>query len=114
MLALNQDPLGYPGRRILGGPDRRRAGPRGDPMNAAEVWVKELADGDVGLLLLNSGETPVLNISIPLASVPGLANVTTATVVDVWTGANAGITSGSLAREVPSHGVAVLRLTPAR
>ena len=114
MLALNQDPLGYPGRRISGGPNRR-AGPRarGDPeTNDAEVWVKRLGDGDVGLLLLNRGESPILTISVQLASVPGLTNVTMATVVDVWTGANAGTARGSLAREVPSHGVVVLRLTP--
>jgi hypothetical protein len=40
----------------------------------AEVWGKQLANGDVALLLLNRGDAPTLNISISMAELPGIVN----------------------------------------
>ena len=79
----------------------------------AEVWEKQLANGDVALLLLNRGAAPTLNISVNLAAVPGIENATVR-VTDVWTGKqDPGAVAGALWRAVPSHGASVLRLSPA-
>ena len=79
----------------------------------AEVWEKQLANGDVALLLLNRGDTPLLNVTVSLAAVPGIENATAPVhVTDVWTGEQDPSTAaGVLWRAVPSHGASVLRLS---
>eukprot|EP01050_Picozoa_sp_SAG11_P009683 SAG11_NODE_927_length_6519_cov_2.357788_5_plen_880_part_00 len=88
-----------------------------------EILQKQLAGGDVALLLLNRNEeaTPPLNITVDFTSIPGL-NHTSCTgsgqtickrrVVDVFTNEDQEIASDGLSRVVPAHGVAVLRLKP--
>ena len=78
----------------------------------AEVWEKQLANGDVALLFLNRGATPQLNISVSLAHVPGIeSNSALVRVTDVWMGAKVSMVQGSLWRLVAAHGTSVLRLT---
>ena len=77
----------------------------------AEVWEKQLANGDVALLLLNRGDAPTLNMSVSMAGVPGIMNASAPLrVTDVWTGKQ-DVVAGALWRTVPAHGASVLRLT---
>jgi hypothetical protein len=80
----------------------------------AEAWQKQLAGGDVAVLLLNrGGRHPMLNITLPFASLPGamFKNASARVgVTDVWTGASEGVARGGLTRAVPAHGTVVLRL----
>lgn len=94
---------------------------------ATEVWQKQLANGDVALLLLNKGAADAngdrttlgsiansaVNISVKFADVPGLMNATASVLAkDVWASADPGIVEhGSLVREVAFHSAAVLRLS---
>ena len=81
-----------------------------------EVWEKQLAGGDVALLLLNRNDINHLTIDVNFSLVPGLNSSSTrvsvirAAVQDVFTGEMQGVAVGGIAREVPPHGVVVLRL----
>ena len=81
--------------------------------SGAEVWEKQLAGGDVAVMLLNRGSAS-LNISVDFSIVTGI-NETAATpirvhVTDVDTGEDRGVATAGLSQAVESHGVAILRL----
>lgn len=110
-------------------------GERGEGVGNANVLEKELANGDVAVVLLNRGDSP-LNISVNLIDIPGLnvsgmpadaseethgkkqarfigdSALLRAHVTNVWTGADEGVVAGHLRYAVEVHGVVVLRLTP--
>jgi alpha-galactosidase len=84
------------------------------PPVGGEVWQKQLAGGDVALLLVNWADVAAVNITVNFGLVPGLsAGSRTARVRDVWTGADEGVAKGGLWRVVQPHDATVLRLTPA-
>ncbi|MGK5444642.1 glycoside hydrolase family 27 protein [Micromonospora sp. URMC 105] len=100
LIAVNQDPAGHGGRRV-----------RDD--GSTEVVAKALADGSVAVALLNRGGATT-RIATTTTEV-GLLGVGPFTVRDLWTGATSSST-GTLAADVPAHGVAVFRVrggTPA-
>jgi alpha-galactosidase len=99
IIALDQDPLGHQGHRVHKDGD-------------LEVWARELAGGNRAVLLLNRGAAPA-DISFDWAEL-GYPAMLTATVHDMWKGADITKTSGAYtARQIPSHGVVVLSIKPA-
>ncbi len=95
IIALDQDPLGAQGTRV-------RAG-------SQEVWAKRLADGSVGVGLLNRGSSTA-TIAVQWSDV-GLG-ASSATVRDLWAHADLGTLAGYSAA-VPAHGAVVLRVSAA-
>ncbi len=95
VIAVDQDPLGIPGRRI------RRDGD-------LEVFARHLTDGDA-VVLLNRGKEPA-EMRVTAGEVGSAKNALE--VRDLWTGQNWSITDGVLSARVEGHGVAMLRLRP--
>jgi alpha-galactosidase len=97
VIAVNQDPLGMPGRKV------RDDGPR-------EVWVKPLADGSKAVIAFNRGTEesgfPVFWEDI------GLAPGTKALVRDLWRHEDFGVFTGRYDAAVAPHGVAMVKVTP--
>jgi hypothetical protein len=81
------------------------------PSSAGEVWEKQLFNGDVGLLLLNRGDTAVTNVSVDVGVIPGIKPGATVRVTNAWTGREEGSTTTSLWRMVGPHDVILLRLS---
>ncbi len=97
IIALDQDALGAQGVRIQGDGTR-------------EVWAKRLADGSVGVALLNRGRsTTTVSVTWSAAGL-GSAN---AHVRDLWAHADLGVLARGTSLPVPSHGVVVLRASAA-
>ena len=104
LLAINQDPLGRMCFRFLNRTSH----------DGVQGWKKELAGGDVAVVLLNMGSTglPIGAIAFDFADV-GFAPDTRVTVRDVVTQKDFGWFTGSYTsrRTIASHGAAVLRLS---
>jgi len=96
VLAVDQDALGRPGRRVV------QRGPH-------EIWTRPLTGERTAVALFNRGETPA-TIEATLAE---LGIDERASAVDVWTGRSLGVLEGKLASEVEPHGVVLLVLSPA-
>jgi alpha-galactosidase len=104
VVAVDQDPLGVQGRVVL------------DRGYGAQVWAKPLADGSVAVALFNQREGEMEG-SISWHEIglgPGPA-----TVRDLWLHEDfAHVDDGTYAtrfrRQVPGHGVVMLRVTPHR
>jgi alpha-galactosidase len=77
------------------------------PCSAAayEVWSKPLPGGAAALLILNHNAAGGVNVSVPLASVPGLACAAASCAVrDVYAHADGGRATGAFtAVAVPAH-----------
>ena len=97
-IAVDQDPAGTPGSRVK-------------VEGAAQVWARRLADGSTALVLLNAGEKP-LAVGVTWAELkltPGPRQVR-----DLWAHENFGEqASGYRATNLPPHGCAFLRVSPA-
>jgi alpha-galactosidase len=97
VIAVNQDPLGMPGRKV------RDDGPR-------EVWVKPLADGSKAVIVFNRGTEesafPAFWEDI------GLAPGTKAVVRDLWRHEDFGVFTGRYDAAVAPPGVAMVKVTP--
>ncbi len=96
VLAVNQDPLGVPGRRV------KQTGP-------LEVWRKPLADGSVAVALINRGSLGA-DISfqageVGLLDAPKLAR-------DLWTQKDVADFTWDLTRRVEPHQTLLLKVTP--
>eukprot|EP01043_Picozoa_sp_COSAG02_P018837 COSAG02_NODE_891_length_16139_cov_29.045885_6_plen_319_part_00 len=81
--------------------------------SGAEVWEKQLAGGDIAVMLLNRGSVS-LNISVDFSIITGINRSTAPIrvhVTDVDTGEDRGIAAAGLSQVVESHGVAILRLS---
>ncbi|MFF0455890.1 glycoside hydrolase family 27 protein [Nocardia africana] len=75
------------------------------------ILTKPLSDGSVAVALLNPGEQP-LNLATTAAET-GLAQAHSYTVRDIWA-ATTTVTDGRIvAPDIPAHGAALLRITPA-
>jgi alpha-galactosidase len=98
VIAIDQDPLGHPGRRI------RRDGDM-------ELWSRDLADGSRAVLLLNRGPHAAPT-HFSLAEV-GYPDAFTLHARDLWAGRDVKPIHGSYTvPNVPSHGVVLLLLKP--
>jgi alpha-galactosidase len=95
MLAINQDPLGKPGRRV-------------SKKDRTEVWVRDLKDGGKAVGLFNRGETDVaVTLNAIEASLVGNLPYQ---IKDIWTGKAMGTLGAELAMPVPKHGAILLKL----
>jgi alpha-galactosidase len=94
VIAIDQDPLGIPGRRI------RRDG-------QLEVFARWLTDGEA-VVLLNRGKEPA-EMRVTAGEVGSAKNALE--VRDLWTGQRWSITDGVISARVEGHGVAMLRIT---
>ena len=95
MLAINQDPLGRPGKRIA--QDGR-----------TEIWTRDLADGTKAVALFNRGDSDAV---IPLGAA-ALSLSGTWTIRNVWLGKDIGTLSDTKDFAVPKHGAVLLKLAP--
>ena len=94
---MDQDPLGKPGRRMA-------------IDGELEVWARDLEDGSMAVGLFNRGEEPATVTS--KWSDLGLKGGRT--VRDLWRQQDLGRFNGEFKALVPRHGVALVRLAPAR
>ena len=93
VIAVDQDSLGIPGRRI------RRDG-------ELEVYSRRLTDG-VAVALLNRGKEPaMMNVTASELGLP--QNVLE--VRDLWSGENREVTNNIITADVERHGVAMFRI----
>jgi alpha-galactosidase len=97
LIAVDQDPLGRPGRRITKDED-------------LEVWAKEMEDGSKAVGLFNRGEMEA-TVTAKWSDL-GLAGKQS--VRDLWRQKDLGAFEGQFQAAVPRHGVVMLRLRPAR
>jgi alpha-galactosidase len=94
VIAVDQDPLGIPGRRI------RRDG-------ELEVFSRQLADGKA-VVLLNRGKAPAeMRVT---AGELGMAK-NALELRDLWTGQKRGVSDGIISARVDGHGVVMVRAT---
>ena len=97
LIAINQDKLGVQGNKT-----------KVDGTN--EVWSGPLANGSYAVLLLNRG-TSASNITASWSDF-GLDPNQEADVRDLWSLKDHGSLKGTVTAMVPSHGVAVFKVTP--
>lgn len=97
VIAVNQDALGIPGRRIS------REGNR-------EVWVKPLSGGGRAVILFNRGESPE-PISVGWEEL-GYPAALKASIRDLWAHRDLKPVAGRYAATVPGHGVVMLKVRP--
>ncbi|MBN3509869.1 glycoside hydrolase family 27 protein [Mycolicibacterium nivoides] len=94
VIAVDQDPLMVQGQPLSGDP---------------RVVVKRLTDGAVALALFDQSDGPQ-TIRTDLDAI-GVADDSCATVRDLWQHTETTAT-GTIERQVPGHGVVMLRVTP--
>jgi alpha-galactosidase len=100
VIAVDQDALGVQGKLVA------------SPAKDLQVWAKKLAaNGTVAVVLLNrSGSSASIKADWSAIGIPAGA----ATVRDLWSHTDAGsFTDSYTAASVPSHGVAMLKITAA-
>ncbi len=96
MLAINQDPLGKPGRRV-------------SQKDRTEVWVRDLKDGGKAVGLFNRGET---DATVTLnAGEAGLLENGPYQIKNVWTGKIVDMPGAEIAIPVPKHGAVLLKIS---
>jgi alpha-galactosidase len=95
-IAIDQDPAGKEGWRFRAEPGR-------------EIWVRELANGDWAVALLNTGNQPAdLSLDFgPMWFLGGKSRVR-----DIWDKKDAGTTAQPFTKRLAAHDVALLRLQP--
>jgi alpha-galactosidase len=96
VIAVDQDPLGRSGERVLG-------------LDWVDLWVRPLANGDRAVLVLNRLVRPTRYVVDP-ASIFG-ANAVAWGVRDLWAHRTSSV-SQPFTITVPGHGAAFLRITP--
>lgn len=92
VLAVNQDALGNPARRVTQG-------------NGTEIWVKTLEDGGTAVGLFNRSAAST-NIELGWTAV-GLTGKQT--LRNLWTHKDLGRFDGEFSAEVPAHGVLFMK-----
>ena len=97
VIDVDQDPLGKPGRRMA-------------IDGELEVWARDLEDGSMAVGLFNRGEEP----ATVTARWCDLGLKGGRTVRDLWRQQDLGRFNGEFKALVPRHGVALVRLAPAR
>ena len=97
VIAIDQDSLGVPGRRV------RREG-------TSELWTRQLAGGYRAVALLNRGNEAA-SISFKFDEI-GYPDTLTAAGRDLWAHKDLGPLHGSYTATVPPHGIVLLTLKP--
>lgn len=97
VIALDQDPLGKQGARVI-------------DETGKEVWVKELSNGDWAVCMLNDSAEDT-QMTLAWSDLPVLAGKTFK-VRDLWSKKDLGTTKDNFSGNVVSHDVALFRLTP--
>jgi alpha-galactosidase len=97
VIAVDQDPLGMQGRHV------RKDGD-------SEVWAKQMKDGSRAVVLFNRGSSDA-DISVSWDDLGYPAHLSAA-VRDLWAKKDLGKSAASFTAKVPSHGAAMLRITP--
>lgn len=100
VVAIDQDPLGKQGYRVLA-----------EPAKNIEVWARELKDGDWAFAVLNTG-TAAADLTVDWEYFGWVLKGKTYTLRDIWAKKAVGDTSQPLVTHIESHGVTLLRLTP--
>lgn len=95
VLAINQDALGSTARRVA-------------QEGGAEVWVKELKNGDKAIGLFNRGKEPrLVEVDWQAAGLVGPQSFR-----DLWAHKDLGAFDSKYGAQVPSHGAIFVRATP--
>jgi alpha-galactosidase len=97
VIALDQDPLGKQGYRVI-------------DEEGKEVWVKELSNGDWAVCMLNDS-TADAQMSLNWSDLPVLTGKTYK-VRNLWEKKDLGTTKDNFSGNVVSHDVALFRLSP--
>lgn len=97
VLAVNQDPLGSPARRVM-------------QTKGTEVWVKELKDGSKAIGLFNrTAAAATVTLNWDDAKLTGKHSLS-----DLWQHQDLGAFDARFSSPVPAHGVVLLRAIPSR
>jgi alpha-galactosidase len=97
VIAVDQDALGYQGRRVKRDADR-------------EIWSKQMADGSRSVALLNRGDSET-EIRVAWTDI-GYPESISAAVRDLWAHQDLGSHQGGFSAKVPSHGVVMMTVRP--
>ena len=73
-----------------------------------QVWTADVPGGSDRYVALFNRESVAANVTVNLADL----GIGSATVTDLWSGANLGTASGTLTRSIPAHGAGLYRLAP--
>lgn len=101
---INQDAAGIQGVPV---------GPGSNDASSAPCWTKPLANGDVAVLLLNTGDsTTTISCALSDLGLPDGGE----SAINIWTGENQGAMpkGSSIKAELETHDVLFLRITKAR
>ena len=99
ILAVDQDLLGHQATLVA------------TPQSGLQVWSKPLSGNNVRAVALLNRNASAASITVSFSQI-GLSSGQTASVRDLWQHADLGTFTGSYtAANVPSHGVAMLRIT---
>ena len=99
VIAVDQDPLGRQGQRIW-------------KQGELEIWSRPLQGGDLAVVLFNRGQAPAaMRVDWAQLKLPADQKVD---VKDLWSKRVAKGVAGGYGGTVASHGVIMVRLTPAR
>ncbi len=97
VIAVNQDPLGSEGRRVLKDGDR-------------EVWARQMQDGSRAVVLLNRATTEK-EIGLSWENL-GYPSHLSASVRDLWQAKDLGQFEGKFSAAVAPHSVVMVRVAP--
>jgi alpha-galactosidase len=97
VIAVNQDPLGSQGRRVLKNGDQ-------------EVWVKQMQDGSRTVVLLNR-DVSEKEIGVSWENL-GYPSHVSAGVRELWRAKDLGQFKGKFSTAVAPHSVVMLRVAP--
>ncbi len=97
VIAIDQDPLGIPGRRV------RRDG-------TSEVWTRELQGGNRAVALVNRSTSPA-RIAFRFDEI-GYPDTVPMHARDLWAHKDLGTLNGTYTASVPAHGIVLLTLKP--
>jgi len=97
VIAIDQDPLGYQGRRV------KRDGD-------LEIWSKQMNDGSRAVVLFNRGQSDA-EIKFAWQDI-GYPDHLSAALRDLWAHKDLGSAKGAYSAKVASHGVVMLTVKP--
>eukprot|EP00038_Savillea_parva_P012280 m.203539 g.203539 ORF g.203539 m.203539 type:complete len:494 (-) comp22148_c0_seq1:61-1542(-) len=97
IIRVSQDALGRQGRRVAV-----------SAAGSAEVWARDLANGDVAIVARNTGNTSSVTVNIPLERC-GFANTTRVALRELFHGVDVGIVTMQHSVSVGPHDVAMFR-----
>ncbi|HEV2339675.1 MAG TPA: alpha-galactosidase [Patescibacteria group bacterium] len=97
VIAIDQDSAGMEGNRISSN-------------STGEVWARPLANGDYAVVLLNTSSSAATMSTTTQAI--GVPQASSYTLRDLWAHVTTTQTSNVITAIIPSHGVAMYRITP--